>query len=347
MDKYSKLKEILKRQILIKFENTGLEESNRKIRIVVSKGISFRNPILEESIKQSIIPNIGRRIPEEEKLKLKKLKEEGKEEDFKKEFREIVIDTVALQLKEKLESNDLPTPVCPTSVALKEKPNYYVSEPREVYNSDVKFHLFSKLSSSVCGKCGRCVYGLYIPRGEVKEILDGYITWDNDGRQYISLSSIVGKKIESKEVGPFEYVFYLLDKVFQEMFRKKEIPDYHVELFVVERTKAKKKFFSHYIIPNVGEVFSKLYYGDGKYTSWGISKMKSLILSFLVENWNIRNDLKKNNSEIAHVYINRLLYYVFCHGKLDMDAILFLEDLKLKLGDKTPVYYLEEVISWM
>jgi len=30
-----------------------------------------------------------------------------------------------------------------------------------------------------------------------------------------------------------------------------------------------------------------------------------------------------------------------------MDAILFMEDLKVKLGDTTPILFLEEVVSWI
>ncbi len=170
----------------------------------------------------------------------------------------------------------------------------------------------------------------------------------------LKISSVLqGKKTTEelrrfrRQTGPFEYIFYLLDKVLQEMFRGNKIPAYHIELFMIEGVGGGKKFFSHYVIPNLNEVFFKLYHGNERYTSYGISKIKALISSFLVENWNIDNNLKKNNSEIAHAYINRLLYFIFYHRKLDMDSILFLEDLKIKLGDTTPIRYLEEVISWM
>jgi len=202
------------------------------------------------------------------------------------------------------------------------------------------------LADSICGRCGQKLYGLYVPEEgiEIKEILKSYIP----DFYNVNISSIAGVgKINLSEIGPFEYMFYLLDKVFQEMFKENKIPDYHIELFIIEGVGRRKKFFSHYVIPNLNEIFSKLYHGNDKYTSYGISKIKALISSFLVETWKIDNSLKNNNSEIAHAYINRLLYFIFCHKKLDMDSILFLEDLKIKLGDTTPIRYLEEVISWM
>jgi len=154
-------------------------------------------------------------------------------------------------------------------------------------------------------------------------------------------------RINLGEIGPFEYLFYLLDRVLQEMYRRNIVPSYYVELFVAEGVGGGKRFFSHFIIPNLSEVFHKLYYGYNRYTSYGVSKIKSLISSFLVENWNIDNNLKQNNSERAHAQINRLLYYIFSHQRLDMESILFLQDLKIKLGDTTPILFLEEVISWM
>jgi len=187
---------------------------------------------------------------------------------------------------------------------------------------------------------------LYVPEEgiEIKEILKSYVP----DFYNVNIGNIAGVgRINLREIGPFEYMFYLLDKVLQEMFRGNKIPLYHVELFMIEGVGGRKKFYSHYVIPNLNEVYSKLYHGNDRYTSYGISKIKALISSFLVENWNIDNNLKKNNSEIAHTHINRLLYYIFCHRKLDADSILFLEDLKIKLGDTTPIWYLEEVISWM
>ena len=209
---------------------------------------------------------------------------------------------------------------------------------------------FNKLADSICGRCGQRLYGLYVPEEgfEVKKILKNYIP----DFYNVNIDSIAGvRRINPRDIKPFEYIFYLLDRVLQEMYRRKMIPDYHVELFVIEGIGGRKKFFSHYIIPNLSEVFFKLYHGDNKYwvsaSGRAVSKIKALISSFLVENWNIDNNLKKNNSEIAHAYINRLLYFIFCHRRLDMDSILFLEDLKIKLGDTTQIRYLEEVISWM
>ena len=320
--------------------------NNKQIDKISIGGLRLRNQILTASIGQSIIANVSKQISSEDRGKLYILWKEGKKEEFEEKFRNIVVNTVITQLKNKLESNDLPTPIFPTSVALSEIPNYYICEPKETYTLDTKIELFNKLASSICGRCGQSTYGLYVPEEgvEIKEILRSYVP----DFYNINIGSIAGVgRINLREIGPFEYVFYLLDRVLQELFRRKKIPDYHIELFVIEGAGGGKKFFSHYVIPNLSEIFYKLYHGKDKYTNYGISKIKSLISSFLVENWNIDNNLKRNNSEIAHAQINRLLYYIFCHKKLDMDSILFLEDLKIKLGDSTPILFLEEVILWM
>ncbi|MEM2146179.1 MAG: hypothetical protein QW279_12510, partial [Candidatus Jordarchaeaceae archaeon] len=320
---------------------------NNQIDKVSIGGIRLRNPILTSSIGQSIIANISKQISLEDRKKVYILWKEGREEEFKEKLREIVIDKIIIQLKDKLKSDDLPTPIFPTSVAQSEIPNYYIYEPKEKYTLDVKLELFNKLTNSICSRRRERLYGLYVPEEgfEIKDILRNYVS----DFYNVNIGSIAGVgRINLGEVEPFEYVFYLLDRVLQEMFRKDIVPDYHVELFVIEGVGKSKKFYSHYIIPNLNEVFFKLYHGDNKYTSGGVSKIKTLISSFLVENWSIDNKEKENNSKIAHAHINRLLYYIFCHRRLDMDSILFLEDLKIKLGDKTPISYLEEVVmSWM
>ncbi|SFN11869.1 hypothetical protein [Thermodesulforhabdus norvegica] len=318
--------------------------SNQVDKISIG-GLRLRNPILTASIGQSIIANVSKQISPEDRIELYNLWKEN-EEKFEEKFQDIVIDIIISQLKDKLESDDLPTPIFPTSVASSEIPNYYIYEPKETYTLDTKIELFNKLADSICGRCGQRLYGLYVPEEgiEIKEILKSYVP----DFYNVNIGSIAGVgRINLREVGPFEYMFYLLDKVLQEMFRGNKIPLYHVELFMIEGVGGGKKFYLHYVIPNLNEVYSKLYRGNDRYTSYGISKIKSLISSFLVENWNIDNNLKKNNSETAHAHINRLLYFIFYHRKLDMDSILFLEDLKIKLGDTTPIKYLEEVISWM
>ncbi|GEM_PF-2359909 len=317
--------------------------SNQVDKISIG-GLRLRNPILTASIGQSIIANVSRQISSEDRKELYNLRKN--KEEFQEKFKDIVIDVIISQLEDKLESDDLPTPIFPTSVASSEIPNYYICEPKETYTLDTKIELFNKLANSICGRCGYRLYGLYVPEDgiEIKEILKNYVP----DFYNVNIGSIAGvERINLREVGPFEYIFYLLDKVLQEMFRENKIPISHVELFMVEGVGGGKKFFSHYIIPNLNEVFLKLYHGDDRYTTYGISKIKALISSFLVEKWNIDNNLKKNNSETAHIHINRLLYYILYHRKLDMDSILFLEDLKIKLGDKTPIMHLEEVISWM
>jgi len=319
--------------------------SNQVDKISIS-GLRLRNPILTASIGQSIIANVSKQISSEDRIELYNFWKEKKEK-FEEKLEDIVIDIIISQLKDKLESADLPTPIFPTSVASSEIPNYYICEPKEIYTLDTKIELFNKLADSICGRCGQRLYGLYVPEEgiEIKEILKSYIP----DFYNVNIGSIAGVgRINLREIGPFEYMFYLLDKVLQEMFRGNKIPAYHIELFMIEGVGGGKKFFSHYVIPNLNEVFKRLYKGSEKYwEARGISKIKALISSFLVENWNIDNNLKKNNSEIAHAYINRLLYFIFYHRKLDMDSILFLEDLKIKLGDTTPIRYLEEVISWM
>ena len=318
--------------------------SNQVDKISIS-GLRLRNPILTASIGQSIIANVSKQISSEDRIELYRLWKEKKQK-FEEKFQNIVINIIISQLKDKLESTDLPTPIFPTSVASSEIPNYYICEPQETYTLATKIELFNKLAESICGRCGQKLYGLYVPEEgiEIKEILKSYIP----DFYNVNIGSIAeARKINLSEIGPFEYMFYLLDKVFQEMFKENKIPDYHIELFMIEGVGRGKKFFSHYVIPNLNEIFSKLYHGNDKYTSYGISKIKALISSFLVETWKIDNSLKNNNSEIAHAYINRLLYFIFYHKKLDMDSILFLEDLKIKLGDTTPIRYLEEVISWM
>ena len=322
---------------------------NNDVDKIAIKGMRLLNPVLTATIGQSVIANLSRQILPEDRKTLYIYWKQKRKEEFLDKFYEIVTSIMIRQLKDKLESKDISTAVFPTGVASSETPNYYICEPEEIYTLDTKVKLFEKVAESICGRCGQRLYGLYVPEegSEIKEIL----------KDYLDLYSVnVGKiaevgKINLREIGPFEYVFYLLDKVLQEMFRRNKLPDYHVELFVIEGVGGGKKFYSHYIIPNLVEVFYKLYHGDEKYWVSGankvVSKIKAMVASFLVENWNIDAGMKQNNSEIAHRQIDRILYYIFCHRRLDMDAILFMEDLKVKLGDTTPILFLEEVISWI
>ena len=349
------LKNVIRKQIAFDTVTKQFKKDKKgKLKLSI-QGLrkSFRNPILAWALHSSIFARTSSRIPEERIKELYTLYEKGKkdekiEEKFEKEFREIVVNIIVNQLKSKLLSEDLPTPVFPTSVAVSEIPNYYICEPKERYTLDTKIKLFNKLVDSICGICGQRLYGLYVPEEgfEIKENLKDYVS----DFYNVNIGRIAGiGKINLREIGPFEYTFYLLDKVLQDMFRRNVIPNYHIELFVIEGVVGRgKKFFTQYIIPNLNEIFFKLYHGDDRYTrTRGLSKIKTLISSFLVENWSIDNNLKRNNSEIAHAHINRLLYNIFCHRRLDMDSILFLENLKIRLGDTTPIRYLEEVISWM
>jgi len=343
--KIEELRNFIEKQI--EFGNISVKfkkDKHNKLKLSI-QGLrkSCKNPILAIALQSSIFAQISSKISEDDKKELYKLNDKQK---FEEKFRDIVIEAITSQLKEKLESSDLPTPVFPTSIASSEIPNYYICGPKETYTFETKIELFNKLAESICGRCGKRIYGLYVPEEgiEIKEILKSYVP----DFYNVNIGSIAGVgRINLHEIGPFEYMFYLLDRVLQEMFRGNKTPAYHIELFMSEKVGGRKVFFSHYIIPNLNEVFSKLYHGNEKYTQYGISKIKALISSFLVENWNIDENLKKNNSEIAHAHINRLLYFIFCHRKLDMDSILFLEDLKIKLGDTTPIRNLEEVMSWM
>ena len=349
-----KIEELFIKQINFDNINVKFKKDKRGNLKLSIQGLrkSCRNPILAWALHSSVFARISSQISTDEIEKLHILSEKAKEE-FEEEFYEIVLNKITAQLEDKLKSRDLPTPIFPTSVAQSEIPNYYIYEPKEMYTLETKIELFNKLADSICGRCGQRLYGLYVPEGtdegvSTKSVLKGYKNPD----ELIDILRIarVGR-INLREIGPFEYVFYLLDKVLQEMFRRNRIPSYHVELFVIEGVGGRKKFFSHYIIPNLNEIFSKLYHGDKKYwistSGRATSKIKALISSFLVENWNIDNNLKKNNSEIAHAHIDRFLYYILCHRRLDLESILFLEDLKIKLGDSTPILFLEEVISWM
>lgn len=376
-ERLQKIKKDLDRMIDIS-NIKGVEfKKDRKSRIKIkfiknntrNPQITLKNPILDASLRQAVTSNLSNILNGKEYEEVrntlyeswKKSKgDKNKKEEFDLFLRDIVVDMIfeyVFKLKNK--DKDLPTPIFPTSVASSEMPNYYICEPKEAYTLNIKIELFKKLAESTCGRIrldrgGERIYGLYVPEDSeegayTKDFLKGYK--NPDGLVDILRIAGVGR-INLREIGPFEYVFYLLDRVLQEMFRRNKIPDFQVELMVQEkRTRQGKPFFSHYVIPNLNDVFFKLYHGNDRYTSYGISKIKALISSFLVESWNIDNNLKKNNSEnnseIAHAHIDRLLYFIFCHRKLDMDSILFLEDLKIKLGDTTPIRYLEEVISWM
>ena len=327
--------------------------NNKQVDKISIGGLRLRNQILSNSIAQPILANVSNKMSKEQKKELYILWKRDKKEEFRERLYEIVKDLVTQMLTEKLaETDDLPSSIFPTSIAVDKAPNYYIFEPPEAYTLSTKIELFNKLANSICGRCGQSIYGLYVSEEWVKEILkeDAPDFYNVD---IVRISGVLKGKKRNEELRrfrnqnrPFEYLFYFLDKVLQEMYRRNIIPEFHVELFVIEGVGGGKKFFSHYIIPNLNEIFYKLYHGDDKYYD-GISKIKHLISSFLVENWNIDDDLKKNNSERAHARINRLLYHIFCHKRLDMDSILFLEDLKIKLGDSTPILFLEEVILWM
>ena len=85
-------------------------------------GLRLRNPILTASIGQSIIANVSKQISSEDRIELYNFWKEKKEK-FEEKFQDIVIDIIISQLKDKLESADLPTPIFPTSVASSEIPN--------------------------------------------------------------------------------------------------------------------------------------------------------------------------------------------------------------------------------
>lgn len=366
-DHLDKIRKEIDRMIDISnIKEVKFERDKNKIKINFEKDnprnpqVTIRNPILNASLRQSVTNNIsnilnGKKYSgvREELYKLweESKRDRNKRDDFDLFLRDIIVD-ILFDYIFKLGSGekDLPTSIFPTSVALSETPNYYVHVPKETYTLTTKIELFNKLASSICGRCGQRLYGLYVPENtdEGSRIKDTYLKGYKNPDGLIDILRIAGVgRINLREIGPFEYVFYLLDRVFQEMFRRNAVPDFHVELIVQEKkTPMGKPFFYHYIIPNLYDVFDKLYHRDDKYYG-GKSKIKLLISSFLVENWNVDNNLKRNNSEIAHAHINRLLYYIFCHRRLDMDSVLFLENLKIKLGDSTLILFLEEVISWM
>jgi hypothetical protein len=345
-DEFEKVKNLVERQV--NFDKVNVEFKNFKTLSI--RGLSFKNPILKATLQSSILSNVSRgfsRQKIEELRSFHKNAENNKKakEMFEEKFRDGVIQIIINSLKDKLDSEDLPTPISPTSVASSEIPNYYISEPRESYAQSIKIELLNKLLSTICGRCGDHIYGLYIPEegNDLREILKDY-TFDFIN---ISVGSIAGVgKLNLQEIEPFEYLFYILDRPLQDMHRRNIVPIHHVELFVAEGIGRGKKFFSHYIIPNLNEVFYKLYYGSDKYSS-GRSKIKALVSSFLVENWNIEDNQKRKVSKKAHWHINKFLYYLFCHKILNMDSIIFLEDLKIKMGDTTPIMFLDEVVSWM
>ena len=216
------------------FELFNRLNSNQVDNLYIS-GLRLRNPILTASIGQSIIANISKQISSEDRAELYRLWKEKKEK-FEEKFQDIVIDIIISQLKDKLESADLPTPIFPTSVALSEIPNYYICEPKEIYTLDTKIELFNKLADSICGRCGQGLYGLYVPEEgiEIKEILKTYVP----DFYNVNIGSIAG-------VGRINL---------REMLRGDKIPAYHVELFTIEGVGGGKKFFSHYVIPNLNEV---------------------------------------------------------------------------------------------
>jgi len=214
---------------------------NNDVDKIAIRGIRLLNPVLTAAIGQSVIANLSRQILPEDRKTLYICWKQKRKEEFLDKFYEIVTSIIIRQLKDKLESKDISTAVFPTGVASSETPNYYICEPEEMYTLDTKVKLFEKVAESICGRCGERLYGLYVPEegSEVKDVL----------KDYLDLYSVnVGKiaevgRINLREIGPFEYVFYLLDKVLQEMFRRNKLPDYHVELFVIEGVGGGKKFY--------------------------------------------------------------------------------------------------------
>lgn len=348
---FKNLRDIIDRQINFDNVNVNFEKDKKDSLKIHIQGLGLRNPILKSILQSSIISNISKQMPKEKIEKLYTLYKRGEKdkrvkEEFEEKFHKSVIEGLLKQLKDKLNSKDMPTPIFPTSVAYSEIPNYYISDPWECYTLTTKLELLNKQTNSICGRCGERTYGLYVPEEgfEIKEMLRSHVS----DFYNINIRSIAGvERINPREIEPFEYLFYLLDRILQEMYRKNAVPNYHIELFVVEGVGQRKKFFSHYIIPNLNEIFYKLYHGDEKYSSQGRSKIKALISSLLVENWDIDNDVKRNNSKRAHAQINRFLYHLFYHKTAHIDSILFLEDLKISLKDTKPIWFIDEVISWI
>ncbi len=344
-------KEIFERQINFSNLNPSFNADGK----LSLKRLSLRNPILKATFQSSILSNVSNtlnsdlhRKEREELFALYKQREKDRriQEEFDEKLNDAIINITAESLKSKIDKEDLPTPVFPTSIDISEAPNYYIFDPPEKYKEETKRELIRMLSELICGTCGNRIYGLYVPEEgfELKEMLKDWIP----DFYKVSISSIakVGR-LNPRQIGPFEYLFYLLDMPLKEMYKRNTIPSFHVELLVCQGIGRGKKSFSHYIIPGLSELYYKLYHGKSKYSPWGGSKIKALISSFIVENWKIENREKENISEIAHSYINRFLYYLLVYKTLDMDSIIFLEDLKIKKGDKTPVLFLDEVVSWI
>ncbi len=351
-EKLKTLMEEIESQIDFSNVKVKFDEKSGEIEYI---NVPLKNPILDKALRKSVLAQISNiiRREEEKKKELYDLWKEKKEKIiYEEKFRSAVVEIIISQLEDKFESEDLSTSIFPTSVASSEVPNYYIRKPKERYTLETKIELFKKLSNSYCGQYGEYTYGLYIPEeaGRIRAVLRKYLP----DFYNVDIHRIAGVE-RNVRIEPFEYLFYFLDKALQEIFfTEKTIPDWHVELFVVKKECEKKRggegklFYSYYIIPNLADIFSKLYHGEDKYDYWsGKSKIKILVSSFLIEKWNIEKDLKEDYSEIVHSYINRLLYFLFYHKRLDLDSILFLEDLKIKLGDTTTIKYLDDIVSYM
>jgi len=147
--------------------------SNQVDKISIS-GLRLRNQTLSNSIAQPILANVSNKMSKEQKNELYLLWKRGKKEEFREGLYEIVKDIIINMLMEKLaETDDLPSSIFPTSIAIDKAPNYYICEPAETYTLDTKIELFNKLADTKCGKCGQRIYGVYVPEDwvEAKEIL--------------------------------------------------------------------------------------------------------------------------------------------------------------------------------
>jgi hypothetical protein len=188
------------------------------------KGIRFRNPILGAALQQSILSNLSNvlnsRIYAEKRKNLYSLFKKSKtkriaEERFRAELKKIITNLVCEMWNQKLLGEDIPTSVFPTSVSYGEAPNYYISS--ESYTQETKVILINHVTNLVVGRCGNKFYGLYIP----EEPEDAYVLkqWFEEHAQSLYQVNIAGLahvgKLNLREIGPFEYLFYLLDEPFK------------------------------------------------------------------------------------------------------------------------------------
>lgn len=350
------VRQILEEQIDFDTLDISFKQEHSPFKMSI-KGVGLHNSILEAALQQSILSNLSNvfnsKIYEEKRRHLHQLFKQIKtdriaEEQFKVELKKEIIDIAIEMWEKKLVSNDIPTPAFPTSVAYDEAANYYISS--ESYTREMKITLINRLADSYVGRCGNKLYGLYIP----EEPEEAYILkeWLKDKvpsfyRVNISDLARVGK-LRLEFVGPFEFLFYLLDEPLKEMYQRESIPSFHVELFTIEKRLGRGKIsFSHHVIPSLDEIYFKLYHGDEKYTSIGSSKVKSLVASFLPENWKMEARDRERIIEEAHKHIDSFLYCLFICKTFDLDSFLLLEELKLKSGEMSQIWFVDEVMSWI